>query len=150
MKKLLKKLSGIALFSLCALLSSCDPGFHDTFKVKNGLDRDIKAFNNTTYDTITIKSGKMEIVEENDGIGISQFENQGEYFIDSYPRIIFDDSIVYEIGNQWDLATSFKRSIFKKSCWEILEANDKANTYKVLYTITEEDYQNALILNENK
>ena len=149
MKKLLKKLSGIALFSLCVMLSSCDPGFHDTFKVKNGLDRDIKAFNDNTYDTITIKSGKVEIVEENGGIGISQFENQDEYLY-SYPIIIFDDSIVYEIGNQWDLARSFKRSIFKKSCWEILEADDKANTYKVLYTITEEDYQNALILNENK
>ena len=42
--------------------------------------------------------------------------------------------------------------MFKKSCWEILSTIDKKGyeEYEVLYRITEEDYENALILNGNK
>ena len=79
MKKSLKKLSVIVIFSLAVLLSSCDPVFNDTFKVRNEFGRDIKAVNNTTYDTIVIQSGKVEIADELGGIGISQFENTSEY-----------------------------------------------------------------------
>ena len=147
MKKSLKKLSVILIFSLAVLLSSCDPVFNDTFKVRNEFGRDIKAVNNTTYDTIVIHSGKVEIADELGGIGISQFENTSEY-LHRTPLIIFDDTIVYTINDLgFSSVADFNKSIFKKSCWEILEANDKSNSYEVLYTITEEDYQNALILN---
>ena len=47
--KTLKKLSAIAIFSFAVLLSSCDPGFDDTYKVKNGLDRDIKLTQGRVY-----------------------------------------------------------------------------------------------------
>ncbi len=147
MKKSLKKLSVIVIFSLAVLLSSCDPVFNDTFKVRNEFGRDIKSVNNTTYDTIVIQSGKVEIADELGGIGISQFEKTSEY-LHRTPLIIFDDTIVYTINDLgFSSVADFNKSIFKKSCWEILEANDKSNTYEVLYTITEEDYQNALILN---
>ena len=83
--KTLKKLSAIAIFSFAVLLSSCDPGFDDTYKVKNGLDRDVKLTQGRVYgtnenvtpsDTITIKPDETKEVYQEGGIGISPFDGK--------------------------------------------------------------------------
>lgn len=144
MKKAFKKLSVISLFVLIALLSSCDPEFDNTYKIKNELGRDIKTVDG--LDTITIKNGEVKTVLHETGLGESQFARTSEY-LDRYPIIFFDDSVVYKSENI-ELIKTFERSIFKRSCWEILCLSDKIGSiYEALYLITEEDYQNAIILN---
>ena len=49
--KTFKKLSAIAIISFSVLMSSCDPGYDDTYKVRNGLDRDIKLTQGRVYGT---------------------------------------------------------------------------------------------------
>ena len=167
--KTFKKLSAIAIFSFAALLSSCDSGYDDTYKVRNGLDRDVKLTqgcfygtneNVTLSDTIVIKPDETKVVYQEGGIGYSPFDgivqdidyilyNQNDY---PYPYIIFDDSIdykIYDYSNEGIIKT-FEKSFFKKSCWEVLSRNDNNNIHEVLYTITEEDYQNAIVLYEYK
>ena len=160
--KTFKKLSAIAIFSFAVLMSSCDPGFDDTYKVKNGLDRDIKLTQGRVYgtnekvrpsDTIIIKPDETKVVYQEGGIGFSPFDGivlDIDYILyEEYrPYIIFDDSINYKIldySNEGIIKT-FEKSIFKKSCWEILSRNENDNVHEVLYTITEEDYQNAVVL----
>ena len=152
MKKSFVKLSTIVIFFLALMLSSCDPAFDETLKIKNELDRDIKAFlaHNSNADTITIKPDEVATVQTRGGMGHSQFSYSGDQ-MDIVPIIIFDDSVFYKVDimNGWDLVNTFEKSIFKKSCWEILSAEDKKwrENYEALYRITEEDYQNALLLN---
>lgn len=162
--KTLKKLSAIAIFSFAVLLSSCDPGFDDTYKVKNGLDRDVKLTQGSVYgtnenvtpsDTIIIKPDEIKEVYQEGGIGISPFDGKVQnidyiLYEEYRPYIIFDDSIDYKIldySNEGIIKT-FEKSIFKKSCWEILSRNENDNVHEVFYTITEEDYQNAVVLNQ--
>lgn len=162
--KTLKKLSAIAIFSFAVLLSSCDPGFDDTYKVKNGLDRDVKLTQGSVYgtnenvtpsDTIIIKPDETKEVYQEGGIGISPFDGKVQnidyiLYEEYRPYIIFDDSIDYKIldySNEGIIKT-FEKSIFKKSCWEILSRNENDNVHEVFYTITEEDYQNAVVLNK--
>ena len=165
--KTFKKLSAIAIFSFAALLSSCDSGYDDTYKVRNGLDRDVKLTqgcfygtneNVTLSDTIVIKPDETKVVYQEGGIGYSPFDGIVQdidyilYNQNDYPYIIFDDSIdykIYDYSNEGIIKT-FEKSFFKKSCWEVLSRNDNNNIHEVLYTITEEDYQNAIVLYEYK
>lgn len=162
--KTLKKLSAIAIFSFVVLLSSCDPGFDDTYKVKNGLDRDVKLTQGSVYgtnenvtpsDTIIIKPDEIKEVYQEGGIGISPFDGKVQnidyiLYEEYRPYIIFDDSIDYKILDYSNagIIKTFEKSIFKKSCWEILSRNENDNVHEVFYTITEEDYQNAVVLNK--
>ena len=162
--KTLKKLSAIAIFSFAVLLSSCDPGFDDTYKVKNGLDRDVKLTQGRVYgtnenvtpsDTIIIKPDETKEVYQEGGIGISPFDGKVQnidyiLYEEYRPYIIFDDSIDYKILDYSNagIIKTFEKSIFKKSCWEILSRNENDNVHEIFYTITEEDYQNAVVLNK--
>ena len=154
MKKSFKKLSVITLFSLIVLLSSCDPGFHDVYIMKNELLKEVKVvFSlNGLKDTTSIGPDVDRIVMVKDGMGLSEFSYSDEYIYDA-PVIIFDEDVIYKVDTttDWDLIKGFEKTMFKKSCWEILSAKDKKGyeEYEVLYRITEEDYQNAIILNEN-
>ena len=93
------------------------------------------------------------MVYQEGGIGFSPFDGivlDIDYILyEEYrPYIIFDDSINYKIldySNEGIIKT-FEKSFFKKSCWEILSRNKNDNVHEVLYTITEEDYQNAVVL----
>ena len=155
MKKSLKKLSVIVIFSLAVLLSSCDPGFHDVYIMKNELLKEVKVvFSlNGVKDTTSIGPDVDRIVMVKDGMGLSEFSFNDEYIYDM-PVIIFDEDVIYKVDTttDWDLIKGFQKTMFRKSCWEIISAKDKKgyDEYEVLYRITEEDYQNALILNENK
>ena len=152
MKKSLKKLFSTALFSLCVLLSSCDPGFHDVYIMKNELLKEVKVFFslNGVKDTTSIGPDVDRIVMVKNGMGLSEFSFNDEYIYDM-PVIIFDEDVIYKVDTttDWDLIKGFEKTMFRKSCWEIISAKDKKGyeEYEVLYRITEEDYQNALILN---
>ena len=155
MKRILKKLSAIAIFSLTVLLTSCDPGFHDVYIMKNELLKEVKvvfSLNGMT-DTTYIGPDVNRIVMVKDGMGHSEFSYSDEYIYDA-PVVIFDENVIYKVDSitDWDLIRTFEKTMFKKSCWEILSVKDKKGyeEYEVLYRITEEDYHNALILNGNK
>ncbi|MBO5957622.1 MAG: hypothetical protein J6Q39_08710 [Bacteroidales bacterium] len=155
MKRILKKLSAIAIFSLIVSLTSCDPGFHDVYIMKNELLKEVKVvFSlNGVKDTTSIGPDVDRIVMVKDGMGHSNFSFNDEYIYDM-PVIIFDEDVIYKVDTttDWDLIKCFEKTMFKKSCWEILSTVDKKGyeEYEVLYRITEEDYHNALILSGNK
>lgn len=155
MKRILKKLSAIAIFSVIVSLTSCDPGFHDVYIMKNELLKEVKVvFSlNGVKDTTYIGPDVDRIVMVKDGMGHSEFSFNDEYIYDM-PVIIFDEDVIYKVDTttDWDLIKGFEKTMFKKSCWEILSTVDKKGyeEYEVLYRITEEDYHNALILSGNK
>ena len=142
------------IFSI-VLFSSCDPGFHDVYIMKNGLQKEVKVIFslNGVKDTTYIGPDVDCIVMVKDGMGQSEFSFNDEYIYDM-PVIIFDEDVMYKVDTttDWDLIKTFEKTMFKKSCWEILSTADKKGyeEYEVLYRITEEDYHNALILSENK
>ena len=142
------------IFSI-VLFSSCDPGFHDVYIMKNGLQKEVKVIFslNGVKDTTYIGPDVDCIVMVKDGMGQSEFSFNDEYIYDM-PVIIFDEDVMYKVDTttDWDLIKTFEKTMFKKSCWEILSTADKKGyeEYEVLYRITEEDYHNALILNGNK
>lgn len=148
MKKSFKKSSVIAIFSLIVLLTSCDPYLEETHKVKNNLDKEIKAYAiiEHQYDSIiTIAPGETQTVYYYEGLGVSQFyKGNDNDFLHHDSYVIFDDSIKYMPN--YEAYEKFEKSFGNKSCWEII-SNESKGCFEVLYTITEEDYQNALILN---
>ena len=142
------------IFSII-LFSSCDPGFHDVYIMKNELLKEVKVIFslNGVQDTTYIGPDVDCIVMVKDGKGQSEFSFNDEYIYDM-PVIIFDEDVMYKVDTttDWDLIKTFEKTMFRESCWEILSTVDKKGyeEYEVLYRITEEDYHNALILNGNK
>ena len=155
MKVKISRLKTFFFLFLIVLFSSCDPGFHDVYIMKNELLKEVKVIFslNGVQDTTYIGPDVDCIVMVKDGMGHSEFSFNDEYIYDM-PVIIFDEDVMYKVDTttDWDLIKTFEKTMFKKSCWEILSTVDKKGyeEYEVLYRITEEDYHNALILNGNK
>ena len=155
MKVKISRLKTFFFIFLIVLFSSCDPGFHDVYIMKNGLQKEVKVIFslNGVKDTTYIGPDVDCIVMVKDGMGHSEFSFNDEYIYDM-PVIIFDEDVMYKVDTttDWDLIKTFEKTMFKESCWEILSTVDKKGyeEYEVLYRITEEDYHNALILNGNK
>ena len=155
MKVKISRLKTFFFIFLIVLFSSCDPGFHDVYIMKNELLKEVKVIFslNGVKDTTYIGPDVDCIVMVKDGMGHSEFSFNDEYIYDM-PVIIFDEDVMYKVDTttDWDLIKTFEKTMFKKSCWEILSTADKKGyeEYEVLYRITEEDYHNALILNGNK
>lgn len=155
MKVKISRLKTFFFIFLIVLFSSCDPGFHDVYIMKNELLKEVKVIFslNGVQDTTYIGPDVDCIVMVKDGMGHSEFSFNDEYIYDM-PVIIFDEDVMYKVDTttDWDLIKTFEKTMFKKSCWEILSTVDKKGyeEYEVLYRITEEDYHNALILNGNK
>ena len=155
MKVKISRLKTFFFIFLIVLFSSCDPGFHDVYIMKNELLKEVKVIFslNGVQDTTYIGPDVDCIVMVKDGMGQSEFSFNNEYIYDM-PIIIFDEDVMYKVDTttDWDLIKTFEKTMFKKSCWEILSTADKKGyeEYEVLYRITEEDYHNALILSENK
>ena len=155
MKVKISRLKTFFFIFLIVLFSSCDPGFHDVYIMKNELLKEVKVIFslNGVKDTTYIGPDVDCIVMVKDGMGHSEFSFNDEYIYDM-PVIIFDEDVMYKVDTttDWDLIKTFEKTMFKKSCWEILSTVDKKGyeEYEVLYRITEEDYHNALILSENK
>ena len=80
MKRILKKLSAIAIFSVIVSLTSCDPGFHDVYIMKNELLKEVKVvFSlNGVKDTTYIGPDVDRIVMVKDGMGHSEFSFNDE------------------------------------------------------------------------
>lgn len=155
MKVKISRLKTFFFLFLIVLFSSCDPGFHDVYIMKNELRKEVKVIFslNGVKDTTYIGPDVDRIVMVKDGMGHSEFSFNDEFIYDM-PVIIFDEDVMYKVDTttDWDLIKTFEKTMFKKSCWEILSTVDKKGyeEYEVLYRITEEDYHNALILSENK
>ena len=155
MKVKISRLKTFFFLFLIVLFSSCDPGFHDVYIMKNELLKEVKVIFslNGVKDTTYIGPDVDRIVMVKDGMGHSEFSFNDEFIYDM-PVIIFDEDVMYKVDTttDWDLIKTFEKTMFKKSCWEILSTVDKKGyeEYEVLYRITEEDYHNALILNGNK
>ena len=155
MKVKISRLKTFFFIFLIVLFSSCDPGFHDVYIMKNELLKEVKVIFslNGVQDTTYIGPDVDCIVMVKDGMGHSEFSFNDEYIYDM-PVIIFDEDVMYKVDTttDWDLIKTFEKTMFKESCWEILSTVDKKGyeEYEVLYRITEEDYHNALILSENK
>ena len=155
MKVKISRLKTFFFIFLIVLFSSCDPGFHDVYIMKNELLKEVKVIFslNGVQDTTYIGPDVDCIVMVKDGMGHSEFSFNDEFIYDM-PVIIFDEDVMYKVDTttDWDLIKTFEKTMFKKSCWEILSTVDKKGyeEYEVLYRITEEDYHNALILSENK
>ena len=155
MKVKISRLKTFFFIFLIVLFSSCDPGFHDVYIMKNELLKEVKVIFslNGVKDTTYIGPDVDCIVMVKDGMGHSEFSFNDEYIYDM-PVIIFDEDVMYKVDTttDWDLIKTFEKTMFKKSCWEIISTVDKKGyeEYEVLYRITEEDYHNALILNGNK
>ena len=155
MKVKISRLKTFFFLFLIVLFSSCDPGFHDVYIMKNELLKEVKVIFslNGVKDTTYIGPDVDCIVMVKDGMGQSEFSFNDEYIYDM-PVIIFNEDVMYKVDTttDWDLIKTFEKTMFKKSCWEILSTVDKKGyeEYEVLYRITEEDYHNALILSENK
>ena len=155
MKVKISRLKTFFFIFLIVLFSSCDPGFHDVYIMKNELLKEVKVIFslNGVKDTTYIGPDVDRIVMVKDGMGHSEFSFNDEYIYDM-PVIIFDEDVMYKVDTttDWDLIKTFEKTMFKKSCWEIQSTVDKKGyeEYEVLYRITEEDYHNALILSENK
>ena len=155
MKVKISRLKTFFFIFLIVLFSSCDPGFHDVYIMKNELLKEVKVIFslNGVKDTTYIGPDVDRIVMVKDGMGHSEFSFNDEFIYDM-PVIIFDEDVMYKVDTttDWDLIKTFEKTMFKKSCWEILSTVDKKGyeEYEVLYRITEEDYHNALILSENK
>lgn len=155
MKVKISRLKTFFFIFLIVLFSSCDPGFHDVYIMKNELLKEVKVIFslNGVQDTTYIGPDVDCIVMVKDGMGHSEFSFNDEYIYDM-PVIIFDEDVMYKVDTttDWDLIKTFEKTMFKESCWEILSTVDKKGyeEYEVLYRITEEDYHNALILNGNK
>ena len=155
MKVKISRLKTFFFIFLIVLFSSCDPGFHDVYIMKNELLKEVKVIFslNGVQDTTYIGPDVDCIVMVKDGMGHSEFSFNDEYIYDM-PVIIFDEDVMYKVDTttDWDLIKTFEKTMFKESCWEILSTVDKNGyeEYEVLYRITEEDYHNALILNGNK
>ena len=155
MKVKISRLKTFFFLFLIVLFSSCDPGFHDVYIMKNELLKEVKVIFslNGVQDTTYIGPDVDRIVMVKDGMGHSEFSFNDEFIYDM-PVIIFDEDVMYKVDTttDWDLIKTFEKTMFKKSCWEILSTVDKKGyeEYEVLYRITEEDYHNALILSENK
>ena len=155
MKVKISRLKTFFFIFLIVLFSSCDPGFHDVYIMKNELLKEVKVIFslNGVKDTTYIGPDVDCIVMVKDGMGHSEFSFNDEFIYDM-PVIIFDEDVMYKVDTttDWDLIKTFEKTMFKKSCWEILSTVDKKGyeEYEVLYRITEEDYHNALILSENK
>ena len=155
MKVKISRLKTFFFLFLIVLFSSCDPGFHDVYIMKNELLKEVKVIFslNGVKDTTYIGPDVDRIVMVKDGMGHSEFSFNDEFIYDM-PVIIFDEDVMYKVDTttDWDLIKTFEKTMFKKSCWEILSTVDKKGyeEYEALYRITEEDYHNALILSENK
>ena len=128
MKVKISRLKTFFFIFLIVLFSSCDPGFHDVYIMKNELLKEVKVIFslNGVQDTTYIGPDVDCIVMVKDGMGHSEFSFNDEYIYDM-PVIIFDEDVMYKVDTttDWDLIKTFEKTMFKKSCWEILSTVDK-------------------------
>ena len=93
-------MSAIAIFSVIVSLTSCDPGFHDVYIMKNELLKEVKVvFSlNGVKDTTYIGPDVDRIVMVKDGMGHSEFSFNDEYIYDMPLVMSAADLVVCRAG----------------------------------------------------
>ena len=140
MKKILLTLSLIIM--VVSILTGCqyDPLNHDTFSVTNATSKNVKYIDNYEYYyEIIIPSGeRKQIINRWDRQQMSPKE------IDYFGYFIFDDTLPL----RYHPRDTFSRNIYKN--YEIEKFSESKGGYEAYYhyTLTEEDYQNALQQNQ--
>ena len=140
MKKIL-----YVLFLLMILSSCSESGYDDYYYIKNDLDYPIMVsrydYNNIS-DTMIVNSNEMILYLSVNAIGSSSFDNDNNSICITQNTFIFNDSV----SITYKPSDTYKKNPCMSHCWEIIneESKKKLTSHKVLYTITEEDYQNAI------
>lgn len=158
MKKSLIMFNTKAKFRLMAMLglaivllslNSCvyEPYFIDDYYVLNNTSNPIKyVFDGMQTDSVIQPNEKVFIYEQRMDREPSPFDNDevNLYFSAcAFATIRFNDSVFVT----YHVEDSFAKSTLLKSCWEITKQHKTmgSSTHEVLYSIDEQDYQNALI-----
>lgn len=141
----------IFILFLPFMLTSCfwaDPHYEDSFYVKNmsGQSVTCKLEHNRIYtgDVMVEKNEKEYLFAVHALPTSSCFDNGSQYIfsVDFKFVFIFEDSTTI----CYDKNSPFSKNPCLTNNWEIFDKVDKKKNkqYKALYTITEEDYQNAI------
>ncbi len=140
-----------------AVLHSCvyEPYYIDNYLVSNKFSEPVKIFKGYTTDSSFVhtdslfieKNNEMEFYEDRRSRHWSPFDSDEEFifpFSNLYFHLCFNDSVSVFYK---DFDSSFAKSMSRTACWAILSEHHTMgrSTHKVLYTIDEQDYQNALI-----
>ena len=145
--QMLMAMFGLAMVLLC--LNSCvyEPYFIDDYYVLNNTSNPIKyVYAGMQTDSVIQPNEKVFIYEQRMGRKPSPFDNDevNLYFSAcAFATIRFNDSV----SVTYHVEDTFAKSTLLKSCWEITKQHKTmgSSTHEVLYTIDEQDYQNALI-----
>lgn len=140
----------ILLIAIIVILNySCqyDPTYHEEYFVLNKTTKSLRIVCSVRglLDTLDLQPECEMLIKDwydanycDAGTSISVWAMRDEI-------ICFNDSVVLKYS---DLSASyFEKSLWKKDCWEVLyySGDSRNKHYKLLYTIDEQDYQNALV-----
>ena len=147
MKNRLRFLLVIGVSALC--LNSCvyESYFIDDYYVVNNTSNPVKyVFHGMQTDSIVQPNEKVLVYTQRMDREPSPFDNDEEYLYyaaGACGTIRFNDSVFVTYHND----DTFAKSTLLKSCWEVTKQHKTkgSSTHEVLYTIDEQDYQNALI-----
>ena len=147
LKNKLTLLLVIGVSALC--LRSCvyEPYFIDDYYVVNNTSNPVKyVFNGMQTDSIVQPNEKVLLYSQRMDRQPSPFDNDEVYRYYSacaFSTIRFDDSVYVT----YHVEDTFTKNTLLKSCWEITKQHKTmgSSTHEVLYSIDEQDYQNALI-----
>lgn len=147
LKNKLRFLLAISVSVLC--LSSCvyEPYFIDDYYVLNNTSNPVKyVFYGMQTDSIVQPNEKVLLYSQRMSQEPSPFDNDETHLYYSkctFGTIHFNDSV----SVSYHIEDTFAKSTLLKSCWEITKQHKTmgSSTHEVLYTIDEQDYQNALI-----
>ena len=97
-------------------------------------------------DSIIRPNEKVHLYTQRMDRNPSPFDNDEDYLYYSscaYGTIRFNDSVFVTYHSE----DTFDKSTLLKSCWEVTKQHKTmgSSTHDVLYTIDEQDYQNALV-----
>lgn len=131
---------------ICLVMASCsEVGYDDNYFIKNDLRYPVTVSrydNNNICDTIIVESHETVLYLSVSGFGSSPFDDDINTVCITQNVFIINDtiSVTYKPTDTYDKNPCMTHS------WKILEEDSKKKqtSHKVLYTITEEDYQNAL------
>lgn len=148
MKKLLKhKLGYFWLVVILVCLDSCvyEPYFKDDYYILNNTSNTVLCYFDEIKSDLVIEPDEKVFLKSVSGYRQpSPFDNDEAYLEYSWIKgtIHFNDSVsvTYSFDDAFDKCT------YLLDCWDIVKEHKTkgSSTHEVLYTIDEQDYQNAL------
>ena len=140
----------VAFFALSLFcLNSCvyEPYFIDDYHIMNNTESPVMyRIRGMQTDSIVQPNERIFMYEQQMDRNPSPFDNDEEYLYFSacaFATIQFNDSVSVTYQSE----DTFAKSTLLKSCWEVTKQHKTmgSSTHEVLYTIDEQDYQNALV-----